>query len=331
MALPPLNFSPPFHIVRISHVEWTVTDLDAAKKFYVDTLGYHLEHHSGDALYLRGFEELNHHSLVLVRDTTAYVKRIGYKVASEADLDKAKTFFESLGQPTSWVDKLAQGRTLDTTDPFGIPLEFYFEMKRGESLLQKYGIHRGARIQRIDHANLFHNDVNEATRFYVSELGFRPTEVTVEDINDPDSNLWATWLHRRGNVHDIAFTNGLGPRLHHIGVYVPTSTDIINFCDVLATTGYLASFERGPGRHGIANAFFLYIRDPDGHRIELFSSDYLTVDPDHPARLWDLRDPQRQTLWGQAAPRSWFEEGMHFEGLEPSKSTLRGKPIIAPD
>jgi len=331
MALPPLNFSPPFHIVRISHVEWTVTDIDAAKKFYVDTLGYHLEHDSGEALYLRGFEELNHHSLILVSDSTAYVKRIGYKVASEVDLVKAEAFFRSLGQPTDWVDKFAQGRSLHTSDPFGVPLEFYFEMERGESLLQQYGLHRGAHIQRLDHANLFHHDVNEATRFYVSELGFRPTEVTVEDINDRDSNLWATWLQRRGSVHDVAFTNGRGPRLHHIGVYVPTATDIINFCDVLATTGYLASFERGPGRHGIANAFFLYIRDTDGHRIELFSSDYLTVDPDHPAKLWDLRDPQRQTLWGQAAPRSWFEDGMTFEGLEPSESRLSREPIIAPD
>ena len=37
----------------------------------------------------------------------------------------------------------------------------------------------------------------------------------------------------------------------------------------MATTGYLANMERGPGRHGIANAFFLYVRDPDGHRVEL--------------------------------------------------------------
>ena len=26
---------------------------------------------------------------------------------------------------------------------------------------------------------------------------------------------------------------------------------------------------RGPGRHGIGNAFFVYFRDPDGHLVEL--------------------------------------------------------------
>ena len=56
----------------------------------------------------------------------------------------------------------------------------------------------------------------------------------------------------------------------------------------MATCGYLANMERGPGRHGIANAFFLYVRDPDGHRVELFTSDYLTVDPDHEPIRWSL-------------------------------------------
>ncbi len=332
MALPTPNFSPPFHIIRVSHVEWGVTDMDYAREFYGDIIGYHIQEDLGDTLYLRGMEERNHHSLVLTKMDTPSVHRVGFKVASEEDLDKAVSFFTSKGCRTAWVDKHAQGRTLHTTDPFGIPLEFYFEMERpDELLLQQYELYRGSRIQRIDHVNLYHPDVNEASRFYIEELGFRMTEATVDDIDNLNSNLWAAWLHRRGGVHDIAFTNGLGPRLHHIGIYIPTATDIINFCDVLATSGHMASFERGPGRHGISNAFFLYILDQDGHRIELFSCDYVTIDPDHPTRLWDLQDPQRQTLWGQPAPRSWFEHGSIFEGVVPQESQLDAEPIIAPE
>ena len=96
------------------------------------------------------------------------------------------------------------------------------------------------------------------------------------------------WLHRKGNVHDLAFTNGRGPRLHHIGVWAAGPLDILHLCDVMATVGLSANMERGPGRHGISNAFFLYIRDPDGHRIELFTSDYLTVDPDLEPLRWSL-------------------------------------------
>ena len=85
--------------------------------------------------------------------------------------------------------------------------------------------------------------------------------------------------------------------------------NIIHLCDVMATTGYLANMERGPGRHGIANAFFLYVRDPDGHRIELYASDYLTVDPDFEPIRWSLRDPRRQTLWGTPAPQELVRGG----------------------
>jgi catechol 2,3-dioxygenase len=90
--------------------------------------------------------------------------------------------------------------------------------------------------------------------------------------------------------------------------------NVLHLCDVMASSGYLKNLERGPGRHGISNAFFLYVRDPDGHRLELYTSDYFTGDHDHEPLRWSLKDPRRQTLWGAPAPRSWFEEGSPFAG-----------------
>jgi catechol 2,3-dioxygenase len=77
-------------------------------------------------------------------------------------------------------------------------------------------------------------------------------------------------------------------------------------------------------------AFFLYLRDPDGHRVELYCCDYQTLDPDHEPIKWGLKDPQRQTLWGAPAPRSWFEEGSAFEGTPVREPKLKAQPIIAP-
>ena len=99
-------------------------------------------------------------------------------------------------------------------------------------------------------------------------------------------------------ANDVAFTNGTGPRLHHLALWLPTPLNIIDLLDLIATSGYLTNIERGPGRHGISNAFFLYIRDQDGHRTEIYCSDYQTLDPDPEPIKWDLTDPQRQTLWG---------------------------------
>jgi catechol 2,3-dioxygenase len=207
-----------------------------------------------------------------------------------------------------------------------MPLDLCVQMDQSPCMLQKYSAHQGARIQRIDHLNCFTPDVQASYDFY-GELGFRLTEYTETDGAEP--KLWAVWLHRKGNVHDLAFTNGGGPRLHHVGLWTAGVLDIIHICDVMATCGYLGNMERGPGRHGISNAFFLYVRDPDGHRIELFTSDYLTVDPDHAPIRWSLTDPRRQTLWGQPAPASWFKEGSAFSGVAPREPILAAQPVVA--
>jgi len=91
----------------------------------------------------------------------------------------------------------------------------------------------------------------------------------------------------------------------------------------------LPTWSAAPGRHGISNAFFLYVRDPDGHRIELFTSDYLTVDPDLEPLRWSLTDPQRQTLWGHPAPKSWFEEGSEFLSVPFREPVMAPQPIVA--
>lgn len=317
---------PPFNIVRVSHVEFAVTDLEASRAFYVDCLGLLVTDESADRICLRGIEERNHHSIVLTRAGKPVVRAMGFKVASEEDIDRAAFWFDSQGLRAEFVDRPHQGRTLHAVDPLGMPIEFYFRMDQVPSMLQRYAAHRGARIQRIDHVNCFTPDVQVSHDFYTS-IGFRVTEYT--ETEDPDPKLWAIWMHRKGNVHDLAFTNGLGPRLHHIGMWTATPLDILHICDVMATSGYLKNMERGPGRHGISNAFFLYVRDPDGHRVELFTSDYLTADPDMEPIRWTLRDPQRQTLWGHPAPRSWFEEGSLFEGTPAVQPLLEARPIVA--
>ncbi len=327
MPITSANANPPFNLIRLSHLELGVTDLERSKAFYIDALGLIETEATSTSLYLRGLEERNHHSIILTKTDTPVCRRLAYKVGSEEDLDRAEVFFRERGLEPQWVERHAQGRTLAVRDPFGVPLEFYYRMTQVERRLQYYGEYQGAQIMRIDHFNLFASDLQGTHDFYAGELGFRTTEYTETEGNDP--KLWAVWMHRKGNVHDLALTNGRGPRLHHIGVWVPTAMNIIHCCDVLATTGYVNALERGPGRHGISNAFFLYIRDPDGHRTELFTSDYLTVDPDFEPIRWTLNDPQRQTLWGAPAPKTWFEEGTPFEEVEVKEPVLEERPVVA--
>jgi catechol 2,3-dioxygenase len=325
MPVPPPVLHPPFNIVRLSHAELGVADLARARAFHVDTLGLQVTHEEPGALYLRGMEERGHHSLIL-RQGPPEAAALGFKVYEEDDLDRAQAWFAAQGLPATWVERPHTGRVLRVRDPWGVPLEFHARMDRLAPIHQRYALYRGVKPLRIDHFNLFAPDVDAATAFYAA-MGFRVTEYT-EDAES--GRLWAAWLHRKGGVHDIAFTNGTGPRLHHVAFWVPTPLNIIDLLDLMSTSGWLAHIERGPGRHGISNAFFLYVRDPDGHRIELYCSDYQTVDPDHEPIRWDLKDPQRQTLWGAPAPRSWFEEGSRFAGADLAESGLKATPIVAP-
>ncbi len=325
MALVPHNFDLPFNIIRCSHVEYGVTDLEASRKFYVDCFGMIESERTSDRLYLRCLEERNHHSFILRKSREPKVYSIGFKVSSEKDLNALCDHMSSLGIKSQWVDRHAQGRTLALRSPQGIPLEFYYHMQQETCMLRNYGMYKGMHPQRFDHFNVFTPDAQFTYEFFVRELGFRLTEYTLTEKGE----MWAAWMHRKGNVHDMALTNGDGPRLHHSAIWVPTALNIIHLLDVMSTTGYVDHIERGPGRHGVSNAFFLYVRDPDGHRIEIYTCDYMTVDPDFVPLGWNLRDPQRQTLWGAPAPRSWFEEGSLFQGTEVVTASMEARPIIA--
>jgi len=312
MPVPQHIFDPPFNIIRSSHVVLDVADLDASVAFYGNIIGLHVEDRDDATAYLRGSEEHQHHSLVLRKAATPACARLGFRVGDESDLDKAGSFFAENGVLYSFVERPFQGRTLHVTDPFGYRLEFCASMEKRPHLLRRYDLYKGCHPQRLDHFNVFAAELQDTIDFY-ARLGFRLTEYAEED---GDGRIAAAWMQRKGNVHDFAFTNGRGPRLHHFAYWVPSPMNILHLCDVMAASGLLTSMERGPGRHGISNAFFLYVRDPDGHRVELYSSDYQTMDHDHEPLRWSLRDPRRQTLWGAPAPRSWFEQGSPFLGQE---------------
>ena len=313
-------------ILRIGHLILVVKDLAASRRFYLDRLGFNVLHESAEAVYLRGVED-REWTLKLEQGAEPRVRQIGFKVASDAVLDQLIRLAEREGLPHRRDREVDRPAMLRMTDPFGFPLAFYFQSVKHPWLLQRFDLHRGPSLARIDHANLFCPTVGAMAQWYRETLGFRLTEYT----EDQQGVFWAAWLHRKGNVHDVAITNGAGPRMHHFAYWVPEPNRIFQLCDVLSGARAESCIERGPGRHGISNAVYLYLRDPDGHRIELYTSDYLTVDPDFEPIRWDRDDPRRQQLWGGAAPKSWFTEGSLVEALDggcvPTReSTLSGLP-----
>ena len=307
----------PFDIVRAACVELGVTDLAASEHFYAELLGMIVSARSADAIYLRGWEERQHHSLILRRARVAAASRLGFRVRADDDLERLAERFDRQGLTTRWHPAGADpgmGRTLRVWDPFGYPLEFFHAMEQFEPQHQRFDLHRGAPVLRFDHLNLHTPQLEDVFRFWLS-LGFRCSEYISTD--DPATErITGAWLLRKPTVHDVALTVGAGPRLHHFAYWIGEPAGVLRACDQLAA-GYRSDvIERGPGRHGVSNAFFVYLRDPDGHRIELYSCDYYTGDPDHRPIRWSVNDPRCRSFWGARAPDRWYDESSLLLGAD---------------
>ena len=317
------------NIIRAAHGEYRVTDLERARTFYVDVLGFVETECTAEALYLRGLEERTHHSLVLRRDESPGAGHLAFRVESDDDLERAAGLCERHGLTHRWIEadqEPGQGRALRFQDPHGLPIELFAGMDPAERMLQQFHRYTGAQVMRFDHFNCQIPDVNAGCEWWAHELGFGCSEYTAGEGGD---GIFAAWLQRKGNVHDLALMTGIGPRVHHLGFWVADTLSVLRACDVLAASGWTGNIERGPGRHGISNAFFLYLRDPDGNRIELYANDYQVLDSDWEPIRWELDDPRRATFWGHAAPPSWFDDAALCESVETGELLAVRRPVGA--
>ena len=116
----------------------------------------------------------------------------------------------------------------------------------------------------------------------------------------------------------------------HVGLWTAGAADILHICDVMATSGWLSptcGARAGTPRH-FQRVLPLCARPGRPSRRAVRLRDYLTVDPDLEPIRWSLRDPQRQTLWGHPAPRSWFSEerlGFRRHAGAPSRPLRRSR------
>ena len=296
---------PPPDIVRCAYAELVVTSLAQARHFWVDLLGFVVTHEDESSLYLRGYDELTHHNLILRAGPVAAAGALGFRVRSVADLSRARAFYEALGCRTERVPAgvvRGLGEVVRVEDPLGFLVEFFASAAHPERLQQRYDLRRGAEVARLDHFNICVPDVPLAQAYYTG-LGFGLSE-TIED----GQTVYAAWMYRKQTVHDVAFTGGTGPRLHHLGFFAHEAHSVLRICDIIGSLSLESCIERGPGRHGVSNAFYVYLRDPDGHRLEIYTSDYYTGDPDHPVLRWSVLDPRRRDFWGNAVIPSWYNE-----------------------
>ena len=308
-----MTTTPP-DVIRCAYADLIVSDLAASREFYVDVLGLVVTCEDDEAIYLRAFEEYLHHSLILRKGPEPALAVLAYRVRSEAELDVAEAYYRELGVEVRRVPAGTTrgiGEAVRVVDPLGFPIEFFYEAEHVERFTQRYDVHGAGALSRLDHFNVNTPDVPAARKYYEG-LGFRVSE----DIVDDEGTVYAAWMFRKPTVHDVALTGGAGPRLHHIAFATHERHQILHICDHLGAVRKSDQIERGPGRHGVSNAFYLYVRDPDGHRIEIYTHDYYTGDPDNPVISWDVHDNQRRDWWGNPVVPSWYTEASRVLDLD---------------
>jgi catechol 2,3-dioxygenase len=318
----------PPDIVRCAYLDLVVSDLAAARRFYVDLLGLHVTAEDESAVYLRCVRGVHPPQPGAAPRAGARGRRaFAFRVRTPEDVDRAEAWYRELGcrterRPGGFVRGV--GDAVRVQDPLGFPYEFFHHVEHVERLTRRYDLYSAGELVRLDHFNQVTPDVPRG-RAYLEDLGFRVSE----DIKDAEGTTYAVWMHRKQTVHDTALTGGNGPRMHHLAFATHEKHDIIQICDKMGALRISDRIERGPGRHGVSNAFYLYILDPDGHRVEIYTQDYYTGDPDNPIVTWDVHDNQRRDWWGNPVVPSWYNRGQ--PRARPGRHTAAGARAQRPE
>jgi catechol 2,3-dioxygenase len=276
-------------VMRLGYAHLRVEDLDAARRHYADTLGLRVSAVAGDLIHLKGWDEFDHHSVVLEEGGTG-LARLGFKCETDDDLavyeERARAFgvtVERMGRG----DNLAVGDGLRVTLPSGQIVELYREMEyvgTDVGLLNPEIRPRhpqGVDVPRLDHAAITAPEPADVERFFCEVLGFRaPARL----ISDPaEAKLLASFLYCGQAMHDIAVLPGPPGGLSHIAFWVDDWNAILNAGDIFALDGI--PVEVGPSRHGIGRALTSYFFDPAGNRNEVQTGSYRTY-ADTPTVTW---------------------------------------------
>jgi catechol 2,3-dioxygenase len=317
VTLPPRSLPPLHDIAHLGHVELLTPEPERSLRFFVDVMGLTENGREGDSVYLRTWDDYEHHTLKLTASETSGVGRVGLRTSSEAALDARVRAISGAGLGIGWKDgDPGLGPTYVFRDPDGHELELYWESEWYEAegdlrpslknQAQAYPA-RGVCVRRLDHVNYLAEDVVPNGDFVRDVLGGRATEQIVFD----NGTLAAQWLHFTNKSYDLVYTRdwtGSRGRLHHIAFATDTREDILRAADIFLDRG--VHIETGPHKHAVQQTFFLYVYEPGGNRIELCNPvARLLLAPDWRTITWTEAERAKGQAWGLKTIESFHTHG----------------------
>jgi len=312
-----MNPEPILDVAHLAHVELLTPKLEESARFYKDVMGLIESGREGDSIYLRGWDDYEHHTLQLTASPQPGIGHYALRAVSPQALQRRVAAIEKTGWGIGWKENnVGHGPAYCFTGPGDHKMEIYYEtewyqppadlrpaLKNQASRLPN----RGIALRRLDHVNLLAVDVR-ATRVFLQEaLGAKMTELIIFD----DGSEKASWVTFSNKTYEIAISedwlNTKG-RLHHITFAVDSREDVLRAADICLESG--VHIETGPSKHAIQQTFFLYVYEPGGNRFEIASPGArLVLAPDWKPVVWSQAEREKGQAWGLPTIETFHTHG----------------------
>lgn len=299
-------------IAKLGHVELVTPDQEESLWFFRDVIGLKEVERVGDTVHLRAQRDWEHHTLSLTAGARAELDHVGWRTDEPADVEAFAERLEAEGTTVERLDpgeETGIGEAIRFRTPAGHRYELYHDVdtspppeevrSRLKNRVYSMADASGSIPRRIDHVNLHGPDVDAIHDWHREVLGFQLNEYVLDEAGE----VHAGWLSTNSLVHTLAY--GLEqsgePTLHHVAYYLDSLGDMMNAADVVREHG--VEVEGGPGKHGITQANFMYMKDPgSGHRLELFNGGYQIFDPAWEPIEWDAEEAAEGLTWFGSTP-----------------------------
>jgi catechol 2,3-dioxygenase len=307
---------PRHDIAHLGHVELLTPRPDESLWYFRDVLGMSEVAREGQSVYLRAWGEYELASLKLTEAQLPGVAHTAFRAESPQALARLVADLETSGLGRGWTPgDIGHGAAYQFTDPDGHQQEVYYETVRYQAPMDQRPAlknqpqrtpHQGVGVRRLDHVNYLGREPKDNRIFLERYLGAKATERIVFD----DGSEVGTWVTFTNKAYDVVYTKdatGSMGRLHHIAYWVDNREDILRAADIYLENGVFIEF--APGKHAIAQGFFIYAHEPGGNRIELATGSYLIFDPDWEPVIWSQADRAKGQAWGQPTIASFHTYG----------------------
>lgn len=282
--------------MRPGHVALRVLELDEALHHYKNIIGLiETDRDDQGRVYLKAWDEHDHHSVVLREADTPGMDYLGFRVLDREALLEYDGRLRNAGFATEVIpagEHKHCGERIRFEAPTGHLFELYAEKDKvgnGLPLINPdpwpdglVGLHPS----HFDHCLLYGREFAPTVKLFIEVLDFD----LVEQALDGEEQVVA-FLSCSTKAHDIAFIkNEQQNKLHHVSFHVESWSDLLRAGDILGKNR--VPIDTTPNRHGFLRGQTIYFYDPSGNRNEVFAGGYPWYS-DMPVVTWTMDEIER--------------------------------------